>query len=207
MPKIECIKPAYQSPICLSYKQNIKIDQCIEICGKNNGAKYNCETHNFEVCDKIILKINSKRYYLDEYHFHIPAEHVINGCREESEVHYVFIELEADERYSKRETRHKHGRDVCGCPSSHSFDSNIMVIGRTIKCNNEYVDLSKLQVDVPCAYYEYDGTLTTPTYSPVRWIIGDDPICLNVKEICPIAKSARPIQDTDGRIILFGDDR
>jgi len=196
---------AYQSPISLNHKDNIQINQAVDIIGKNNGAKYNDVTYNFEVLDKIILKIDGNRYYLDEYHFHIPAEHVINEHRYKAEVHFVFIELPEGVRYSNRENRHRHGRDICGCAKSHDFDAaNVLVIGRTIINESDYYDLSKLQVDFPQMYYEYDGTLTTPTYSPVRWIVGDEPIRLNIINLISVSKPARQTQESDGRIILQG---
>ena len=52
-------------------------------------------------------------------------------------------------------------------------------------------------------YFEYDGTLTTDTFSPVRWIIDDNVLKLNIKDIIRVAKVSRQIQNNDGRIILF----
>jgi carbonic anhydrase len=52
-------------------------------------------------------------------------------------------------------------------------------------------------------YFEYDGTLTTDSYSPVRWIIDDDVLKLNIKDIIRVAKTSRQLQNNDGRIILF----
>ena len=102
----------YQSPILLHHccSCNITINEPVGIRGINYGAVYDASKHIFVVKDKIIIKFNSNKYQLEEYHF-----------------------------------------------------------------------------------------------SPVRWLVGDEPIRLNIEEISHFAKDARPIQESDGRIILFSD--
>lgn len=48
--------------------------------------------------------------------------------------------------------------------------------------------------------YQNDGSLTYMPYEPVKWILGEKPICLPLNEI--IAKSARPLQPLNERITL-----
>src|ERR1044072_3885276 len=101
----------YQSPIALNNCDIIKIEQCINVCGHNHCATFNPDTKVFEVHDKIILKVNSKRYQLEEYHFHVPSEHKVNHKKYPSEIHYVFVELGPDRKYLS------HGHkcaDICG---------------------------------------------------------------------------------------------
>ena len=186
---------AYQSPIALEKKNSIKINQIINIHGRNEDATYNPSTKNYEVHKKIILTVNDKKYKLDEYHFHMTSEHEVDGEKYPGEIHYVFIEYDEKEEYKKECS------DVCGCKRPENKD--ILVIGRTINNCNEHKDLHDIQVKVPHYYYEYDGTLTTGNYSPVRWIIGEHPMHFDLKQITPISESARPIQPLDGRIILL----
>lgn len=192
--------PAYQSPIELKKCDTIKLDQCIKIDGKNIHATYDSDHQVFEVTDKVILKIGSKKYQLDEYHFHIPGEHKVNDKIYPSEIHYVFIELPPGEKH--RNKNHKCS-NICGGDMPES--GNILAVGRVIKNKHHSIDLEEMQVKLPSSYYEYDGTLTTGLYSPIRWILGDHPIHLKLKDIAPIAKTARPLQDFDGRIILYSD--
>lgn len=206
---------SYQSPISIEPFNHIHIDECIKISGKNRDACYNDHTKNFKVKSQVVVKINSKTYKLVEYHFHVPSEHIINGKRYPSEIHYVFIEYnddesdsdsdsDSDESRKSRESHssHKSHDRQCACCSEH-YDKNLLVIGRTIKCTKQKQKLKDIQVKIPHTYYEYDGTLTTGDLKPVRWIIGKYPIYLNIKQIECIAKPARPVQDLDGRIILL----
>jgi carbonic anhydrase len=188
----------YQSPICLNKPDSIKIEQCIDIYGTNNCANFDCEKKIFIVTDNIMLKIDKKQYKLIEYHFHIPGEHLVNNRKYPSEVHYVFMEYTEDNH-----SEHSSYGDLCGC--SHSYPKNVLVIGRLINDTDEYTDLTKLQVKIPSCYYEYDGTLTTGDYTPVKWIIGKNPIFINETQLLSIAKTARPLQDLNGRIVLYSD--
>ena len=99
--------------------------------------------------------------------------------------------------------------------SSLEVTSNILVIGRLIDDNPECnLDPTTIQLQVPTKFFEYDGSLTTSisshircetfgTFLPVRWIIDDVLLYLNIDTIIPIAKSERPLQELNGRIILF----
>jgi len=190
------IPPSYQSPISLDVCNSIDFYQHIHLDGINKGSQYNSEKKIFEVQDKIFLKVNGRKYQLDEYHFHNPSEHKINGMNYEAEIHYVFIELE----HGKNTKNNNECLDICNCCG---HDENILVIGRTI-CESEKIkDLTKIQVKIPDKYYEYDGSLTTGNYSPVRWIVGENHIHFNITEISKIAKTSRPLQNLDGRILLY----
>lgn len=210
---------AYQSPIKLHlcHSCNINISNPIFVKGINKGAIYDPSSHIFVVTDKIILKMNSKKYQLDEYHFHNPGEHDVNGKIYDAEVHYVFSQLKPGE--NQRPDDYKC-RNVCNCNDhdrghGHGHDTNdrnILVIGRVISPSkhHEIPDLSgtpflTLQVDAESNYYMYDGSLTTGSFAPVRWLVGDEPIYLNLDDIKKVSKNARPIQNIDGRIILFSE--
>jgi carbonic anhydrase len=211
---------AYQSPIILHhcYSCNINVDKQIHIKGFNYGAIYDPSKHIFKVQDKIIIKLNSNKYQLEEYHFHTPGEHDVNNKIYDAEVHYVFVQLHPGEKHRPENyicrnvccdnepdtSNESKTDDDCDCPCDDTV-RNILVIGRLICPDDDCIELDKIQVDVPSRYYMYDGSLTTGNYAPVRWIVGDSPICMNVNEIEYFTKSARPIQSLDGRIVLFSD--
>lgn len=192
-------KYAYQSPITLDSKDNIKVKQHIEIYGRNENAIFNPKTNNYEVKRKVILTLNHKKYKLDEYHFHIPSEHKVNGQKYASEIHYVFVEY--DENAIEEEKR--ECSDICGCIRPEN--KNILVIGRIILDAGQHKQLEDLQVKVPHYYFQYDGTLTTGDYSPVRWIIGETPVHYCLSQLAHVAKGSRELQELDGRIILFSE--
>jgi carbonic anhydrase len=190
----------YQSPINISSCESIKIKEILNIRGKNRGATYNSDAKIFEINDSIILEIDSKRYELDEYHFHIPGEHRIDKNKYDAEIHYVFVEITKDK---KNNIKH---HNICGCNGDSIIpDENILVLCRLIKFSKHcvYNDVSMLQVKIPSKYFEYDGTLTTGSFAPVRWIIGKNHIDFNQNEIINKAKTSRKLQKLDGRIILF----
>ena len=191
----------YQSPIPLTFDDITPIHQCIDVRGKNRGAKYNPDMNIFKVKNTIILtKRNNKgtkepkKYRLVEYHFHVPSEHSILGDIYPAEIHYVFYEIDNSGTNNYRSTR------------PNGENPNILVIARVIvNDRNVYPNLEKLQVRVPMIYFEYDGSLTGEGDGsvPVRWIVGKCPIKMSVDEIKQVAKSARVLQPLDGRIILF----
>ena len=204
----------YQSPIILEPFNYIEIAQYINHSGINDDAHYNKETRNFEVKSNIYIALNSKTYKLDEYHFHIPSEHIVDGEKYDAEIHYVFIE-QAVEHPTKNDSLHiqftnKIYSNICNCGESTDYycqDADVVVIGRTIKNNciskRSKHKLKNMPIKIPHTYYQYDGTLTTGAFLPVRWLIGSKPIYLDIEQIHRVAKPARPIQDSDGRIILF----
>jgi carbonic anhydrase len=194
---------AYQSPIYLQTKNVINIEQHITFDGNNGGAHYNQDKKIFEIVDDIILKIKKKHYRLIEYHFHIPSEHVIQEIKYPSEIHYVFLEINKSAPFVPHDLSNSCP-DVCGCQFDNiDASSNILVVGRTILDTNRHVILSTIQPKIPHHYFEYDGTLTTGDFSPVRWIVGETPVHINLDDISEVAKPVRPIQNLDGRIILF----
>ena len=99
--------------------------------------------------------------------------------------------------------------DTNCCGFKEPVEGDILVLGQFIKKSKKSkkkdkpVDLDKIQPIAPSKYYEYDGTLTTGDFLPVRWIIDNSIISLNIDEIIPIAKDSHPIQSLNGRIILF----
>ena len=186
---------AYQSPISLNTSESIRINQQLDIFGKNHGAIYDPSSHIFIVKDNIILQVRSEKYNLIEYHFHIPGEHTVQNKKYKSEIHYVFMNCQLSN------TDFSRCIDLCGC--CNTTNSDILVLGRVISDDNECRKLDRLQVTLPCKYFEYDGTLTTGLYSPVRWLIGLHPINLSIDEITPFAKTSRSLQSFDGRLKLL----
>jgi carbonic anhydrase len=166
----------------------------INIHGHNNGACYNHDKHIFEVNDNITLTIENKKYILVEYHFHVTAEHIINNKLYESEIHYVFMEV--------NKMKH-HCYNIC--EGNVPIGTDIVVIGKCIENDDIRKSLDKIQVKLPISYFMYDGSLTTGDFSPVRWIVDSNKIYMNIHEIKKVAKTARKIQPLDGRIILYNE--
>lgn len=242
---------SYQSPILLDKNNVIYVSQDVHITGVNNGATYDPLNKVFHISDndEILLIIDYKIYKLIQYHFHVPAEHLICNTHYPSEIHYVFIECNFQQSTipcncsftssnnshtsgdgdSDRDSDSKSDSDNSNTSSNNSsinndseysqsnrqltqnsscisnnITGNILVIGKLIDNNpNSESNLSTLQIEAPNRFFEYDGTLSTGNYSPVRWIVDDYIIYLNINDIIPISKTDRPLQNLDGRLVLF----
>ena len=184
----------YQSPIKLNTLDSFCIIQHISLFGNNYKAIYDPTTMDFNVQNKIMLQIGNKKYILQQYHFHVPSEHVIDNRFYSSEIHYVFAEEPAI-----KNDKIKH---IC-CSD---YNNNLLVISRVIDdCPNNLVNLEDYPVKLPCDFFEYDGGLTTGDFTtPVRWIVGIKPIMLSINQIKPIAKETRILQPINGRLITRG---
>jgi len=205
---------SYQSPIFLNHKNIIDIQQSISIIGINKDAKYNEQKRIFEVAASVILQLRNVRYRLVEYHFHMPNEHKMYNKTYDAEIHYVFRQI--DPKNHNKEYDSDDCMDICGCGKRELSNGlykadNILVIGHVIgsqynhgrTIHNDIIDLTQLQVKLPRYYYEYDGSLTTGDFAPVRWLVGDEPLYIPIENLVGISKPARPIQANDGRIILY----
>ena len=190
---------AYQSPIELCSKHSLNLECCIlkSICGHNCGSTYDKEHKIFIVSDDIYLSFNNQKYRLYEYHYHIPAEHKIDGIIYPSEIHYVY--LKEGFKYNKNII------DICGDNKIVDSESSILAIGFGIENRCDKINLNKMKIYKPSSYYLYDGSLTTPNYGPVKWIVSKDTIRLNIDQLISISKNARELQNTNNRIILFHD--
>ena len=194
---------SYQSPIALEKYNYVGISQSIEIYGRNENAIFNKESKNFNVQRKIVCTINNNKYLLVEYHFHTPSEHK----KYPAELHYVFVEYDENvEDNDINENNYVNEQiDICGCNYSHN--KNILVIARTILNGGGHRDIKNIPVKVPHYYYQYDGNLNSDKYSPVSWIVGETPIHFDTNQLTTYSKPSRPLQDINGRIILFSEKR
>lgn len=186
------MEQVYRSPIALCCNEAINVCQKIKVTGCNHGAKYNGTV--FEVQDVIIITLGSRRYQVDEYHFHMPGEHEFCGKIYAAEFHYTLVELHNNEKYLPDNYK------VDGIIPA---DRNIMGLARPIKKGGKPTDLEKLQVPLPCNFYEYDSTRHIPNFNPVRWVVGPKPLKFDINQVAEKALPARPLQPVNNRIILY----
>ena len=185
---------SYRSPIILESEEALEIKQKIRTRGKNTGAQFISEDQIFLVRDKVKLKVNGTHYDLVEYHFHVSGEHEIDGKVYPSEIHYVF-----EDKSKLDPMKPRSGKiDVCGGNIPDDC-GDLLVISQGIKPGKKIPDVTKLQVIVPEEYYMYDGS----SPDPVKWLIDRDQLKADIEHLKPIAKTARPFQPLNGRIILI----
>ena len=147
------------------------------------------------------IRLSGTNYTLQQFHWHTPAEHEVNGRRSPMEMHLV------------------HG----------AADGSLLVIGALIKQGRTNRVLAPIFADLPEAAgetrpvagvriddllpedvssYRYMGSLTTPPFTEgVRWIVLAHPITLSTHQIRAFRElfeegNSREIQPLNGRKVL-----
>lgn len=146
------------------------------------------------------LKVAGDSYTLLQFHFHRPSEHLIGGKNFPMEAHFVH--------------RHASGSlAVIGVlmnagganPTFNKIVSTMPAKEGSAKADAA-IDPSKL-LPSGRAYYQYEGSLTTPPCSEVvNWLLLRDPISVAKADIDAFAKlypmNARPAQKANRRFVL-----
>jgi carbonic anhydrase len=142
--------------------------------------------------------VTGKRYMLQQFHWHTPAEHEINGRRGRMEMHLVHA----------------------------AADGSLLVIGALIRQGRANRVLEPIFEDLPdvadetravaavridellpanVSSYRYMGSLTTPPFTEgVRWIVLSHPISLSKHQIHAFRElfeegNSREVQPLNGR--------
>jgi carbonic anhydrase len=213
----------YQSPVDLRKRDvTFHVSQLLKSKGHNDGAKFDKEHKIYVVQQRIELRVGTRKYLLVEFHFHVlgGSEHYVEGKQFDAELHYVFVPAECPRRPVG-----------CICDGPRDDDSNpddtFLVVARFLRltkskngdsncrcrCPPELHDreaLKHLQVDLPCKYWELDGSLTGAVgehprnnYLPVRWLVGDGELDIPRAAFSEAnSKPTRALQPKDDRLLL-----
>jgi carbonic anhydrase len=162
----------------------------------NNGHTIELEFH-----DGGSLTVGRDRYKLEQFHFHHPSEHLVDGKRAAMEVHFV----------------HSGDGDALGVVGA------LMIAGRPNAVFNKIVSTMPRREGPPVkadpaidpngllpagrVYYRYAGSLTTPPCAEtVAWMVLTDPLEVAEADIAAFAKlyrdNARPPQKLHRRFLL-----
>lgn len=181
------IHGVYQSPIILDHKLSNLLYTKSDYQNVEDEIEYyyDADKNQFTVTNKVDVYNNGQAYSLREFHFHQPAEHVLNGEKTAMEIHFVF----------------KKGK-------------NIFVVGYTIKfatqtsfiLSNVVQKQPIILPDLP-KYFTYTGSLTTPPFNiNVNWNVSQLRLSItpeDFKKLKNMSKKSREIQPRDGRTIAF----
>jgi len=198
-----CATGTHQSPVALSTKQAKA--QSPEQALAFSWSKSTGELVDTGHSDQVNLPPGSSityrgtKYELQQFHFHTPSEHTIDGKHAPMEVH--FVHKSADGKLAVVGVLLKQG--TAASPFAPELDD---LPGAGEKKSVE-VDLPAL-LPKSTRHFAYAGSLTTPPCSEdVQWIVmlGDDPV--SQAEIAAFqakyAKNARPVQPLKGRPVTI----
>ncbi len=198
-----CATGKHQSPVALSTKQAKaqSPEQPLEISWSKVAGELVDTGHSDQenLPPGNFITYGGTKYELQQFHFHSPSEHTIDGKRAPMEVHFV----------------HK------------SADGKLAVVGILLKQGTAPSPLAPVltalpppgekktvEVDLPALlpndrrHFAYAGSLTTPPCSEdVQWIVMVSEDTVSKAEIdgfhARYAKNARPVQLLRGRTIAI----
>jgi len=199
-----------QSPIALDLDKatpdfDDDADDDIRISGKTRDAIVldNSHTIQVNVLPGNFAIIRGRRFQLQQFHFHTPSEHVLNGKRYPLELHLVY--------------RAKNGRlAVIGVlfqegAANLAFDA---VMRRVVRAGQaepmREFDISGL-LPTDLSYFHYLGSLTTPPLSQnVEWHVLSNPITLSSAQLDDFHRyytaNSRDLQPRNDREVLYHQD-
>lgn len=160
-------------PLYIQYSDSTHIHDVV-----NNGHTIQ---YNFDQGDYMIW--NEKRYVLKQFHFHEPAEHLINGIRYPMVLHLVHLSQEGE--YAVLAVMAKEGK------SSKPFDflESYLPIRNG---DSVMVDLAfdmNLNLPKDRTYFNYTGSLTTPPCTEdVQWFVFKEPITVSLQQVEELRK-------------------
>lgn len=149
------------------------------------------------------LKVDGQRFDLEQFHFHTPAEHRIDGKEFPLELHLVHKNEAGDIAvvavlFERGEVHDGIYRVINYIPSSMGETRNL-----------ETADIKPVELlPSDTSYYRYNGSLTTPPCQEgVRWFVMKQTPSVSASQIDSFKRSirepnARPIQPLNARIIL-----
>jgi carbonic anhydrase len=160
----------------------------------------NSHTIQVNVLPGNFASIRGRRFQLQQFHFHTPAEHVLDGKRYPLEMHLVY--------------RAKNGRlAVIGVlfqkgAANPAFDAIMRRVVRTGQAApmTEF-DISPL-LPADLSYFHYLGSLTTPPLTEnAEWHVLSQPVTLSSAQLEDFHRyytaNSRDLQPLNGREVLY----
>jgi len=198
-----CATDGHQSPIALSTKQAKPQApaQPLELSWTKATGELVDTGHSDQVNlpPGSFITYGGKRYELQQFHFHSPSEHTIDGKHAPLEAH--FVHRSEDGKLAVVGILLKQGT------SPSPFAPVLTALPATGEKKSVEVDLPAL-LPKSTRHFAYAGSLTTPPCSEdVQWIVMLDEDAVSKPEIAGFqakyAKNARPVQPLKGRTVAI----
>lgn len=164
----------------------------------NNG-----HSQQATVAEGSTMTADGVEYELQQYHFHTPSEHTIDGKPADGEIHFVHKDDEGNLAVVGALIKEGKTHEAAYRPI---IDNLIEETGVERNVDETTVHLEDL-LPKQSGYTAYDGSLTTPPCSEeVKWFVLDAPVELSSAQIEKLRKymgeNARPAQDLNGREVV-----
>lgn len=199
-----CVTGDEQSPVDIRESVHAaisspKLNWPAQICNvQNNG-------HTIEATPTLTdsyAELEKRRFVLKQFHFHAPSEHTISGSAQAMEVHFVHED-------------HEKALLVVGVlmreGAANKAFAELMDAIPNQKCSEQKTGAIDLTDFLPkrtlSRIYRYEGSLTTDPYREVViWAVCQEVVEADKRSmgkfIALYPKSARPVQELHGRLIL-----
>lgn len=197
-----CSTGTQQSPIDLGNAISAQLEPIKLDWKKSSGTMLNNgHTIQIDVAPGNMLTYGGKVYELQQFHFHAPSEHLIDGRSFPMELHFVH-RLAATGELAVLAVFLAPG----GEKGHYGAIANVFPNeeGRMIELQN--IDLKAL-LPPNLDYLTYAGSLTTPPCSEiVTWLVAKTPLLVDEMDIKQFTllyhNNARPIEPVNRRLIL-----
>lgn len=194
-----CEVGSHQSPINISMPRHAQQQERLVFHYQSTGVRAldNGHTIQVNVPSGNELHLNSRIYYLSQFHFHDPSEHHVEGRTYPMEIHLVH--------------RDRKGHVVVigvfvetGSPNQSLADIWAMLPMKAGEVGSEHPFNPQDLIPSDSHHFSYHGSLTTPPCTEgVQWIVLRDPIAMSTQQIAQfvsiIGHNARPVQPLHGR--------
>jgi carbonic anhydrase len=147
------------------------------------------------------IEIDGVRYDLQQFHFHAPSEHTINGKLAEAELHLVH--KSADGKLAVVGILIEVGAEN---PAFKSTWDNLPVAKGPVQQLSMEVNAAAMLPAVQ-ETYRYEGSLTTPPCTEgVKWNVMVEPIEMSEAQLAAFTHifegNNRPVQPLEGRTLI-----
>ena len=193
--------------------QDEKSSQLTNKCKTVREYKLDEKEKQWEVKDKIRIEHNDEVYALEQFHFHQPAEHTLNGDKFPLEMHFVFqstscpnatlalafvAKLICDKQSNKSKNESKHRKDD-------KHDTKPDKPRHSSRLFRQILNNEAFKIPTFDGYWSYPGSLTTPPLTNnVNWIVSNSILKVTESDLKRlVSKESRPLQARKGRDIVY----
>ncbi|MEE4186784.1 MAG: carbonic anhydrase family protein [Gammaproteobacteria bacterium] len=203
-----CSDGRYQSPIDIRDGIDANLGD-VKVAVKSTGLSFGLDGPTFAVPYEkgSWFTINNTRYELQQFHFHHPSEHTLNGKQYPMEGHMVLKSEGSD-----------HADAVMGVFIEVGDENPMLkqiwnVLPRSNKASTQGIQVNVATL-LPASteYYMYEGSMTTPACPQgVRWFVMENAVQASqgqidtfIADLTAGTTNNRPLQMANGRAILKG---